>query len=106
MCIRDRVGCVKPPYINGMIRREQETSTDSGWGVMIPHGTEDTLNFVLKPGISIVQIPHGVSYHGDVYKRQVLSCDQWCMHVYKITFLKEFMDRICNLRTNSEYRCV
>ena len=25
------------------------------------------------------------------------------MHVYKITFLKEFMDRICNLRTNSEY---
>lgn len=59
------VGCVKPPYINGMIRREQETSTDIGLGVMIPHGTEDTLNFVLKPGISIVQIPHGVSYHGN-----------------------------------------
>ena len=57
-----QVGCVKPPYINGMIRREQETSTDIGLGVMIPHGTEDTLNFVLKPGISIVQIPHGVSY--------------------------------------------
>ena len=48
-----------------MIRREQETSTDIGLGVMIPHGTEDTLNFVLKPGISIVQIPHGVSYHGN-----------------------------------------
>lgn len=60
-----QVGCVKPPYINGMIRREQETSTDIGLGVMIPHGTEDTLNFVLKPGISIVQIPHGVSYHGN-----------------------------------------
>ena len=44
-----QVGCVKPPYINGMIRREQETSTDIGLGVMIPHGTEDTLNFVLKP---------------------------------------------------------
>ena len=49
-----QVGCVK-----------QETSTDIGLGVMIPHGTEDTLNFVLKPGISIVQIPHGVSYHGN-----------------------------------------
>ena len=48
-----------------MIRREQETSTDIGLGVMIPHGTEDTLNFVLKPEISIVQIPHGVSYHGN-----------------------------------------
>ena len=32
-----QVGCVKPPYINGMIRREQETSTDIGLGVMIPH---------------------------------------------------------------------
>ena len=49
-----QVGCV-----------EQETSTDIGLGVMIPHGTEDTLNFVLKPEISIVQIPHGVSYHGN-----------------------------------------
>ena len=27
-----QVGCVKPPYINGMIRREQETSTDIGLG--------------------------------------------------------------------------
>ena len=58
-----QVGCVTSPYINGMLRREQETSTDIGLGVMIPHGTEDTLNFVLKPGISIVPIPHGVSYH-------------------------------------------
>lgn len=45
-----QVGCVKPPYINGMIRREQETSTDIGFGVMIPHGTEDTLNFCFKTG--------------------------------------------------------
>ena len=60
-----QVGCVTSPYINGMLRREQETSTDIGFGVMIPHGTEDTLNFVLKPGISIVQIPHGISYHED-----------------------------------------
>ena len=59
-----QVGCVKPPYINGMIRREQETPLISDWGYD-PHGTEDTLNFVLKPGISIVQIPHGVSYHGN-----------------------------------------
>ena len=44
-----QVGCVTSPYINGMLRREQETSTDIGFGVMIPHGTEDTLDFVLKP---------------------------------------------------------
>lgn len=63
--VKIKMVCFSVPSINGMIRREQETSTDIGLGVMIPHGTEDTLNFVLKPGISIVQIPHGVSYHGN-----------------------------------------
>ena len=56
-------GCIKPPYIEGMIRREQEHSTHIGFGVMIPHGTEDTLDCVLQPGISILKIPNGVSYH-------------------------------------------
>lgn len=47
-------GCIKPPYIDGMIRREQEHSTHIGFGVMIPHGTEDTLDCVISPGISIL----------------------------------------------------
>ena len=55
-------GCIKPPYIEGMIRREQEHSTHIGFGVMIPHGTEDTLDCVLRPGICILKIPNGVSY--------------------------------------------
>ena len=56
-------GCIKPPYIEGMIRREQEHSTHIGFGVMIPHGTEDTLDCVLRPGICILKIPNGVPYH-------------------------------------------
>ena len=31
-------GCIKPPYIEGMIRREQEHSTHIGFGVMIHMG--------------------------------------------------------------------
>ena len=56
-------GCIRPPYIEGMIRREREHSTHIGFGVMIPHGTEDTLKDVLQAGISILKIPNGISYH-------------------------------------------
>ena len=56
-------GCVKPPYIEGMIRREKEHSTQIGFGVMIPHGTEDTIDQVLHAGISILKIPNGIPYH-------------------------------------------
>lgn len=45
-----QVGCVKPPYINGMIRREQETSTDIGLGVMIPPWHRRHSEFCFKPG--------------------------------------------------------
>ena len=59
-------GCIKPPYINGMIQREQETSTYIGFGVMIPHGTQNTLDCVIKPGISILKIQHGISYQRNI----------------------------------------
>ena len=51
-------------YIDGMLRREQDHPTYLDFGVMIPHGTEDSLSCVLRPGISIVHIPRGFSYLG------------------------------------------
>lgn len=51
-------------YIKGMLKREREYPTYLDYGVMIPHGTEDTLSCVLHPGISIVTIPKGFPYLG------------------------------------------
>lgn len=51
-------------YIEGMLKREKEYPTYLDYGVMIPHGTEDTLSCVLHPGISIVTIPKGFPYLG------------------------------------------
>lgn len=59
-------GCIKPPYIDGMIQREKKHSTHIGFGVMIPHGTEDVLDFVLQPGISIVKLAKGISYRDTI----------------------------------------
>ena len=32
---------------------------------MIPHGTQNTLDSVIKPGISILKIQHGIPYKGN-----------------------------------------
>lgn len=49
-------------YINGMLAREQQTSTFLGNGIAIPHGTTDTRDQVLKTGVQVYQFPQGVTW--------------------------------------------
>jgi mannitol/fructose-specific phosphotransferase system IIA component len=55
----------RPEYIEGMLAREAEHSTYIGFGVMIPHGTQQVLPYVESSGLSIVILPHGIPYHGE-----------------------------------------
>jgi mannitol/fructose-specific phosphotransferase system IIA component len=55
-------GCVEPPYVNGMLAREQTMSTYLGNGVSIPHGQHSDLALVRRTGISVLQIPDGVEW--------------------------------------------
>jgi phosphocarrier protein FPr len=57
-----RSGCVEPPYVNGMLAREQTMSTYLGNGVSIPHGQHEDLAMVRRTGISVLQIPEGVEW--------------------------------------------
>jgi mannitol PTS system EIIA component len=57
-------GYVDASYIEKMLEREQLTSTYMGNFVAIPHGTEDSKQFVKKSGISFVQVPQGVDFGG------------------------------------------
>jgi len=43
-------GNVAEGYVNGMLAREQQTSTFLGNGIAIPHGTTDTRDLVQKTG--------------------------------------------------------
>lgn len=102
-------GCIKPPYIEGMIRREKEHSTHIGFGVMIPHGTEDTLDCVLQPGISILKIPNGVSYH-DVIITMVIGISsreedplQELMQITDILLTPELCDQFLNASSKQEF---
>lgn len=55
-------GNVAGGYVEGMLAREQQTSTFLGNGIAIPHGTTDTRDQVLKTGVQVYQFPQGVSW--------------------------------------------
>ncbi|OSD88400.1 bifunctional PTS fructose transporter subunit IIA/HPr protein [Salmonella enterica subsp. houtenae serovar 40:z4,z32:-] len=55
-------GNVADGYVDGMLAREQQTSTFLGNGIAIPHGTTDTRDQVLKTGVQVFQFPQGVTW--------------------------------------------
>ncbi|WP_312627040.1 fused PTS fructose transporter subunit IIA/HPr protein [Scandinavium sp.] len=55
-------GNVADGYVDGMLAREQQTSTFLGNGIAIPHGTTDTRDQVLKTGVEVYQFPQGVAW--------------------------------------------
>ncbi|CAK9885404.1 MAG: Multiphosphoryl transfer protein [Candidatus Erwinia impunctatus] len=57
-----RAGNVGEGYVNGMLAREQQTSTYLGNGIAIPHGTTDTRDLVLNTGVQVFQFPQGISW--------------------------------------------
>ncbi|EIO1809610.1 fused PTS fructose transporter subunit IIA/HPr protein [Salmonella enterica] len=57
-----QAGNVADGYVDGMLAREQHTSTFLGNGIAIPHGTTDTRDQVLKTGVQVFQFPQGVTW--------------------------------------------
>ncbi|MEM7333658.1 MAG: PTS sugar transporter subunit IIA [Chloroflexota bacterium] len=58
-------GCVSQEYVTGMHARENTMSTYLGNGVAIPHGTHESIQYIQKAGISVVQLPNGVEWEDD-----------------------------------------
>ncbi|AGK51951.1 PTS sugar transporter subunit IIA [Bacillus sp. 1NLA3E] len=62
-------GYVDAGYIEKMLEREELTSTYMGNFLAIPHGTEDSKQFVKESGISFIQVPQGVDFgNGNIVK--------------------------------------
>lgn len=55
-------GFVAAGYENGMLAREEQTSTFLGNGIAIPHGTLDTRHLVQQTGVQVYQFPQGVQW--------------------------------------------
>lgn len=57
-----RGACVEPPYIEGMLAREAIMSTYLGNGIAIPHGQNEDRAYILRTGVSVLQVPEGVEW--------------------------------------------
>ena len=55
-------GYVDVDYIPAMLEREEIVSTYMGNFIAIPHGTDEAKKSIKSTGISIIQIPGGVSF--------------------------------------------
>lgn len=55
-------GYVDADYIPAMLEREEIVSTYMGNFIAIPHGTDDAKKSIKNIGISIIQVPGGVSF--------------------------------------------
>ena len=55
-------GCIQEEYINAKLEREKKVSVYIGNGVAIPHGIGGFEKYILKSGISFLQIPKGISF--------------------------------------------
>ena len=59
-------GYVDKLYINSMLERDRDVSVYIGNNVAIPHGMPDSEPYIFKSGISVIQIPDGVSFGDEV----------------------------------------
>ncbi|MBI5975900.1 PTS sugar transporter subunit IIA [Staphylococcus canis] len=61
-------GAVTEDYIQSMKEREALVSTFMGNALAIPHGTDEAKNEVLTSGLSLVQIPNGITWDDEIVK--------------------------------------
>jgi len=61
-------GYVEDGYVDSMLEKLEKESyaTYIGNGVAIPHGMEDGKKYIKTTGISIIQIPDGVDWNGEM----------------------------------------
>ena len=56
-------GHIQPGYIDSMMEREKVANTYLGKGIAIPHGLPKDRDLILQTGISVTQVPEGVTWN-------------------------------------------
>ncbi len=56
-------GHIQPGYIESMLEREEVANTYLGKGISIPHGVPKDRDLINRTGISVAQVPDGVTWN-------------------------------------------
>lgn len=105
-------GAVTDAYIQAMKDREQVVSTFMGNGLAISHGTDEAKTNVIHSGLTLLQIPEGVDWDGEVVKVVVGIAGKDGEHLdllskIAITFSEEGnVDRIVQAKSAEEIKQV
>lgn len=59
-------GYVYKEYIDSMLERDKKLSVYLGNNVAIPHGLYDSEPYIIKSGVSIIQVPNGVKFIDEI----------------------------------------
>ena len=102
-------GNVEDRYIDSMLEREKSVSTFMGNDVAIPHGTNDSKQWVTRSGLSIITVPDGVEYgDGEVAKLVIGIAGKGDDHLEMLSKIsivvaeEENVERIVNAQTKEE----
>jgi PTS system mannitol-specific IIA component len=66
-------GYVDDRYIDSMLEREKSVSTYMGNSVAIPHGTNDSKEWIARSGLSVITVPEGVDYGDGEVARLIIG---------------------------------
>lgn len=102
-------GNVDERYVDSMFEREKSVSTYMGNAVAIPHGTNDSKQWVTRSGLSIITVPEGVEYgNGNVAKLIVGIAGKGDEHIEILSKVaiavseEENVERLVNAQTKEE----
>jgi PTS system mannitol-specific IIA component len=102
-------GHVDERYVDSMFEREKSVSTYMGNAVAIPHGTNDSKQWVTRSGLSIITVPEGVEYgDGDVAKLVIGIAGKGDDHldilsrISLVVSVEENVEKIVNAQTKEE----
>jgi PTS system mannitol-specific IIA component len=102
-------GHVDERYVDSMFEREKSVSTYMGNAVAIPHGTNDSKQWVARSGLSVITVPEGVEYgNGDVAKLVIGIAGKGDDHLEilsKVAIVvseEENVERLVSARTKEE----
>jgi mannitol/fructose-specific phosphotransferase system IIA component len=85
------IGAVQPPYADAMTEREKSISTYVGEGVAIPHGTDESRQFVTRTALAVLQFPGGVDWDGNEVKVAVAIASSGTEHVAVLSALAQIL---------------
>jgi mannitol/fructose-specific phosphotransferase system IIA component len=59
------IGSVEPAYVEAMLKREHSMSTALGEGFAIPHGTDESRQWIIQTRLAFLQFPQGIDWGDD-----------------------------------------